>query len=375
MSNLDELLTAPTRDEALEALILFARMGDFPTSNWSPFGLPRQLFESESKFLSKLGEAIKAIASGGFNKLAEAGWLDLLSENFYLNKRKPAVFTEGRLTLRDIAGVGPTTKQSGTVWAASLDGTRRYKNLEAFTVPLNGVGLTIDGKLPLFQAESAGVAWNLGNGTITQLVTSLPGISVSNPADPDTGSWIVTRGDERESDPSLRQRNDDKWSTIGSGANEAAYRYWATTLVNEVRRVKVAESSIGDGRVYAYLAGTGGAASGAAVATVNAFLQVKVRPLCSRLLVSAAANREIPISGTIFVRLGYDLVKVLAKAQEALSIFFGAFDIGATIFKSALIDVLMEVEGVYNVALDDIAVSLGATEVAVPNLAYLTALR
>ncbi|WP_394845195.1 baseplate J/gp47 family protein [Pendulispora brunnea] len=368
MTTLDEVLKEPTRDDALDVLIAFARLAGFPTTSWTVFSLARQLFEAEGSYFAELGKAIKNIAASGFNRLASGRWLDILSENFYGNVRKPAITTEGIVQLSDAGNIGPVTKGPGELWVANADASRRYVSAEGFTL-LRGGTTSVRVK-----GESPGVAWNLGNGTLVQLVTSIPGVTVRNP-DPGTGSWIVVRGDDAETDASLQQRNEDKWSTIGSAANEAAYRYWATTLVSEVRRVKIIESSIGDGRVSMFLAGTGGAASPTAVATVDAYCQVNVRPLCSRLATNPAGQRDVPIVGVVFVSQGYDVSRVLSRAQEALSGHFSALPIGAPLYTAAIVDVLMEVPGIYNVDVADFSAALGPTEVAVPNFAFLSATR
>ena len=139
---------------------------------WQEFSAPRRLIDLEVEDAAILDQAIADMAAGGFLRDAAGPWLDLLVSDVYDETRNPSVFAQGYLTLQDTAGVGPVTIAAGSMWARDATGLLRYVNLSAGTLPLNGV-LTL-----LFSAESPGVAYNLGNGAVAQLVTPIPGVTV-----------------------------------------------------------------------------------------------------------------------------------------------------------------------------------------------------
>src|SRR5690606_696186 len=105
---------------------------------------------------------------------------------------------------------------------------RRFTNLTGGTLSLGG---TLDLS---WEAEEPGDDYNLANGTLTVMVTPLAGVTVANP-DPGTGTWITQTGADEESDPELRERCRNKWSTLGTGSTEDSYEFWAKQASNEVR--------------------------------------------------------------------------------------------------------------------------------------------
>jgi hypothetical protein len=115
------------------------------------------LTEAESANLADLAQTIRSIAAGGFLEYAEGGWLDLLADGLYDERRKPSVFTQGTIRLTDAAGAGPFTIVPGQLWASDIGRTRRFTNLVGGSLPLSG---TLD---LTWQAESPGASWNLAS--------------------------------------------------------------------------------------------------------------------------------------------------------------------------------------------------------------------
>jgi len=141
---------------------------------WQQFSAPRRLIDLETEGAAVQDQAISDYAAGGFLRDAQGPWLDLVASNVYNNTRAAAVFAQGWLLLSDTGGIGPLSIAPGSMWALDTSGVRRYVNLGAATLPLNGTVAV------LFQAESPGVAWNVGNGGIVALVTPIPGVTVLN---------------------------------------------------------------------------------------------------------------------------------------------------------------------------------------------------
>jgi len=317
----------------------------------------RTLTEAEAQALSDLAAKLAQIAAGGFLDLAEGPWLALLAKSQFDVDPFPAIVTQGQVVLSDVAGAGPYTIQPNQLWFASISGYR-FNNIGGGVLPKGGT-LAL-----LVQAESPGAGWNVAVGTITTLSTPLPGVAVNNPALP-SGTWIVQQGADAESDPQIRIRCRAKWASIGTGATADAYSYWSLSAAPDVRRVRV----YGDpatGIVSVYLAGVSGPVGPDTAKLVDALLQTK-RPLTVTVRALAATARPTTITATLYVHAAAAAAQVLAAAQNALDALARATDIGAILYRAAIIQTLMDVAGVFNCTVSDPGadVALGPTEVAV----------
>ncbi len=343
MPTLGDLLVAPTRREVVDQLLALYRAAGFPTASWQSGSVARHLTEASASVLADLAALIVLIAKGGFLDYAEGAWLDLLARSLYAEERKPAVFTRGVVRLTDAGAQGPLTLAPGTYWVATRTRARRFRNLEGATLPRGGF---VD---VIFEAESAGAAWSVGNDEITELLSpGGTGVDVTNP--PGTrGTWISQQGADSEKDPAFRQRCRDKWATIGSGSTEAAYRYWATTAAAEVTRVRVAGSSA-TGVVTVCVAGPMGPISDAGLAQVAAVVEAR-RPLAVDARVVNVSALPVPVRATLYLGAGAVADDALGAAAEAVSTYARESDIGATIYRARLIATFMDVPGVRNLTL------------------------
>jgi uncharacterized phage protein gp47/JayE len=339
MPTLSDLFTVPTKEAVRSRLLSLLAIGGFPVTAWGAGNLARHLIEAFATYGADLGALIVAIAKSGFLDSAEDAWLDLLAAGLFLETRKPSVATRGLVVLRDEAGQGPFDLTPGSVWIANKSRTRRFRNVERITAPLGGEVRA------LFEAESPGDAWNVGNGELVEILTpGGTGVAVANPAR-GTDPWITLAGSDREKDPALRQRCRDKWATLGSGSNEAAYRYWASTASPEVARVRVL-SDPATGLVTVRVASAIGAVSREALAAVDAVL-VKRRPLSVGTLAANSEAASILFEGILYTT-GADLRDAVA---ERLRDYARTTDIGGVIFRARLIAEIMAVPGMINVAL------------------------
>jgi phage-related baseplate assembly protein len=348
MASLSDLLKIPTKTEVLDQLVALARLTGFPTASWHPLSLSRHLFEAESSYLSDLTTLIGNIAKGGLIKLAgeaPAGWLDLCAENVFDEERQAAVKTVGQYTLTDTASTGPHTITAGAFYVASSDLSKVY----VVSATPNGTTLTLGGTLDVtITAVEAGAAYNLATDSIDQLLTSLSGVTGTNPAG-DLESWITTQGADEETDDELVTRCLGKWATLGSGSNDGAYTYWATSTSAEVKRVQVVD--LDDGEVHIFIAGSSGGLSDDTVETVSDYIETK-RPLGVRQTTLSASTTPVDISGTLRPKDGYTFATIKAKAEAAIDEYFRTLDIGAVVVKSEMIAAAKGAEGVYDVKID-----------------------
>jgi uncharacterized phage protein gp47/JayE len=363
--SLEALLTDVSPDEMRELTLQLATVFGFPATAWQDLSVPRTFVELETRPYADIASLVGKLGQQGFLGTAEGGWLDLVGRGFYATTRQPGAITRGALLLSDDASAGPFTFAPGDVWVTTAGGLR-FNNVDGGTLAEGGtLSLT-------FRAESPGASYNLADLTPLTLVTSLPGVTVQTDT-PVGGTWITQQGADVEKDAAYRLRCSARWGELGFGATAAAYLRWALTASTEVTRVGLQES-MGDGIVYAYLAGTNGPASSQAVTDVSLYVQPR-RPLCVRCGLFSAVTKSIPIGGTAKVKAAfYDSAR--AKADANIVSLFGKMPIGGAVYRSQIEQAIMNASpGMVDVVLTtNVFTSLLASEVPVPSAAPSAAL-
>lgn len=298
---LASLLATQTEDDIQSTQLAVLSTAGFPVTSWEVTSVPRVLIKADARAIVGLANYIPAIAAGSYVSLAAGDWLTLRASSDWLLERNAATRAVRTLTLTDSSG-GATAVTAGTVWAKTAEGLR-YLLAEDGTIPASGsVQLR-------FNAEESGADYNAATTGWT-LDTPIPGVTVT-----ENGS-VTTLGTDDESDDTLRTRCTTRWSTLGAGANDSAYTYWAlnTPGVTEVTRVKVRESYPLPGQVSIYLAGSSGPVS--TTDTNSAVTQTGSGPL-------------VTVTGTPTIDV-YGRVKVIAGGIVGAATFQYSLDGGAT---------------------------------------------
>ncbi len=350
---LDDLVVPQTRESVLGTLLGLLVAADFPVTSWQATSEPRALVEMEADALSDLSSVIAEIAKGGFLDYAEGPWLKLLAKSVFDVDFHPAVTLLGTERLSNSTGGGIAVLAGQ--WFESDSGLR-YVSTTGGTVP---AGSLLDVTI---QAESPGALYNVAVGSISAMLTPVPGITAGNPAVGITGTWIVTQGVDEESDALLRARCRARWGALGAGGSADAYRYWVTTASAQVTRMSILENVPVDGWVSVYVAGPAGGLDPSEVAVIDAYVQPR-RPLCVKVAITATSNFLYAVTGDVKVRAAY-LTSAQAAAASALKAHFEAIPVGGTIEVADLVRVLDSIPGVVNVGLIAPATGLPARLVA-----------
>lgn len=369
-SSLAQLLAAPTSDEALATLLAFLQLGGFPATSWQSGSAGPVLTNMEAQFFASLANAIAKVAAGGYlarpgdpTSGAQGPWLDLLGEQIFQDKRGQAAFTVGNVTLVDAANAGPFTITPNGLTVSEVSKAFLFQSTNAtnLTLPLGG-SLTL-----AVQAANAGAAYNLAPGTINTLITSLPGVTVANLASGGQ-TWITAVGIDAETDDFYTARLAAKWSTLGSGSDEGAYFYNATTpsVTGTLEVTQCRVFAVG-GLVNVVIAGANGPVSITALQAVDAAIQAK-RPMTDQAVTVNATASQTVIAGTLYVKGTSDTAATLSAVQVALAQLFRTVPIGGTLYRDQIIQTAMNVPGVYNLALTSPAadVVLGSSTVLTP---------
>ena len=174
MPTLVSLLAPPSADQVKASLLSFLQARGFPVTDWAEGGVARTLVEMIARALAELSKLVAVIAASGFVAFSTGDWLTLVAAQVYALSRNPATFTQGVVILSDSAGAGPFTVVPGQLWFGSSDG-RRFANTIGGVLPKSGaLSLAV-------QAESPGSAFNVPTGSVTTLLTPLPGVTAANP--------------------------------------------------------------------------------------------------------------------------------------------------------------------------------------------------
>jgi hypothetical protein len=176
---LAELLTAKTQTEIYSLLLGQLADEGFPVTAWQSGSVERtELMAFSSVLVDLVTNYLPTITGGGFLDYANTDWLRLLSSQQYENDYNQASFTIGTIHLAAASGSGPYAFNAGDLTITFGASGNRYICNESGTVPLSG---STDVS---FTAENPGSSYAdpSNSGDIT-LVTPLPGVTVTNPAD------------------------------------------------------------------------------------------------------------------------------------------------------------------------------------------------
>ena len=338
MATLNQLLAAKTRDEILASVLLEMAKPEhtFPLTDVSPGSVWRTLIEGDVAALQDLYKFVPVLAASGYIDLAQGDWLELRAASFYDTLRKPSVFAEVELTLTVAPGFGPYDVPVGGMWALAQP-DKRFVNTQ-FAVLLSNTPTKMR-----FRAESPGSAYNVAAGTVNKLLTPLPGVSVTN-----LDASLLVAGADVESDANLRRRCKLKWPALGSGGSKAAYELWAREASPSVTKVLVKDwHPRGEGTLDVIVWGDGGVGT-EVVEVVKAY--INLRKMAYDVRVAGAASITVPLQGNVTVQAGL-LEQAQLEAQSYLDALQAELNIGATVYRSELIERIQDAAGVVNTVL------------------------
>jgi hypothetical protein len=213
MLTLEQLTTPITEAEAeAEVIQRLSELG-FASKGWQSGSMALTLgVKLPAWLISRFTRYINAVAKAGSNETAEGDFQTRFSRSHYANERKVSVAAQYTVRHTVASGEGPHTGiQLGDLIASN--GTHTYRNVT--TADLTSAAV-VD---LVYEAEEPGSAANTEDESITELVTPLAGVTITNPL----GS-ILRAGSDKEQDAVLRTRNTDRWSQLSIEAPADGYR-------------------------------------------------------------------------------------------------------------------------------------------------------
>ncbi len=319
-----DLITPAERDEMLAMLLSIAASLEAPTTSWQEGDPTLTQYMTFSQKLADLSTLAVEITKGGFGELLPSeAWADRWAWSRFKVLRVPATQAPGALTITCGAGAVGMTYEIGEVIVAHATSHQTYRN----TAPITVVPSTVLEDQP-FAADVAGAASSAAPGAITVLVSSLVGVTCTNPA-----SFV---GADKETTPHLVTRALSKLGSFSPNGPKDAYNYVATspelsaTTVPITRTRTVLDEVTGDLTVY--LATAAGAPSGGDVTIVQTAIDEKAEPWGANAVAAAGVEVVQAVTYQSWVR-GSNLTAAQIETLQAaaLALYFSTLEFGGDI--------------------------------------------
>jgi hypothetical protein len=343
MPTITEILAAVTDAQAEEQVLADLKAVAPESNKWSfhKFSFPRTFLKLSSRLYSSFKQSLAVTVRSRLRKQASGDALNKVALGWFGLERELAGATVGTMLIEDTGGT-PITFEIGELTAVDAATRLRFRNISGGTLASGG-SLSLS-----FRGEKPGAAYNIASDSELQLLdfeeVPVPGVTITNPADPVTGTWITTQGVDQETDAALDARCGARWETPGCG-NDAYYLRWiqrgvaatkyraALPGVPEVTKVRVFQ---GDGStagiVKVVLATNAGEPTSDMVTAAEAIAKRK-RPIGLRQFTVVGAGTSVQaVHATVYITGSVDAY--LAALEQAMAAYQTSLSIGETVYVS-----------------------------------------
>jgi phage-related baseplate assembly protein len=326
MATLAELTTPLTPAQVQESIYgVLAALG-VNTAGWKPGAVVRALITGVSTVLAAFTELTAAVARSGFLEYSSDAWLTLVARHTYGVERIPATFAAGNITLSNSGG-GVYAFDPGDLIVVNPTTGKGYRNTASASLGALQSGLVV-----AVQAIEAGSGSTSAPGTITQLETTLPGVTVTN------ANAIV--GADEETDTALKARCRDRFEALSPNGPANAYDYFARSAVRAdgtaigVTRTRVMNG--GNGTVTVSCATATGGVTGTAgnpatdLGAINRTIQLNAVPLGVTCNVQTATVQTVNVTYAVWIysSAGLTDAQVRSTVADAITAYIAARPIG-----------------------------------------------
>jgi hypothetical protein len=340
-----------THDEAKQSCLDYLSAVGFAASSWQEGSVPLAMVELTAEVWSQLSNVAVFMKTMAMNDTSSGDALTQYSSSQYDNVRNQATSARRRTALSCAATSGPYTFNVGDLVLEHADGPT-YRNVDD-GVTVYPVTLPSGGSLTglIFEAEVAGSAANKNEQTVTKLVTTRAGVTVSS-------DLIERVGLDAETDPRLQVRNKTKWSLLTRfELIRDAVIQLALSAADGITVVAVDDQNPrGAGTFDVYIAGDTSTAGvddvAAAQALIDRFVMGSGAPE-PRDKVIAATEQPLDVTATIYFQGSFSQIDLETATVNALLELIKAIPLGGFDFAPGpshvvpfndLTDVLREVK-------------------------------
>ncbi len=286
-------------------------------TNYNKFGAFRRLVSACLKGAVDLWNLLLTVVPNGFASTSSGQWLDAKCADVDIT-RYPATKTIGNLIYGRNSTSGNVNIPAGSVIKTKV--LPNGKELKYITTNTSSLVLSAGSSeisVPII-AEFSGSEYNVGEETITDMVTYVSGIDyVRNEVD-----WITTEGTDEETDEALQERYQLKWSELAQGGIDASYISWARSIPGVRSATVDSNHPRGQGTVDVTIASESGIPSPALITQVQDYIGTK-KPNIADVLVKGP--NEVPVDITITLVLPSaqgDLTATQAEGEARYNALF-----------------------------------------------------
>lgn len=307
----DDLIAPISEDEAKESLLNVATALGLPATSWQDGGVARTMLAVMARTLSTLQTINAEARKGGLVGLAYGDWLTDLAQRNYNVFRNPATRASGIVNLVNSTPNAINVAAGELVVSNPLTG-KTYTSTQAYTsAGSDSVGVT-------FAADGLGSSYTSQAGQVSQVVTSLIGVTCTNP--------MALTGADAETDAALVERIAISFAPLSPLGAKDVYRAVLTDsvktpTVDPINRV-IVYPNYATGHVSVVVAGTGGALSAPDLAIAQSSVETWCEP---QGIVADVANASPQIvSMVLTVKVRGDS-RTDAQVQSSIAAAAGAF--------------------------------------------------
>ncbi len=331
MLSFQQLATPVTEDQALDVILVRLTELGFSGTSWQSGSPQLTICRAAALLYSKATELVQTLLYAGYNDFAEGEYLTRFSLSNYDNTRVAAVAAQYTVRHTVAAGEGPYTVAAGALLASN--GTYKYRSL---------TGATLTSATPtdiVYQAEIPGSAPTAADNTITTLITTLVGVTITNPLDS-----LVRAGADEETDASLRIRNSTKWATLSVERPSDGYKHAVLSVLPNFRVVVDDTNPQGPGTVDIYIASATGVAGGTDETTAQTEVD-RIKSPTATVDVIIAASTAINVIGDVYIQTAYNTAATQLAIEEAVADYINSLDIGGVNLGASRVIPLDGIEG------------------------------
>lgn len=325
MISIQQLLVSVSAAQFRQTMVNSLKTLGIPADQWRAGGIASSMLTVVSMTLEGLSSGLTTILQGFFLPTASGTTLQLLAFYMYGVTPPSATFASGNLTLTNFGG-GVYTVGVGQFTALNPTTGVTYTNTAAFN--LGAIGSpTASISVPV-AANLQGSAGNAAPNTITQMVTTLLGVTITNPT-----SLI---GIDPITDAALRQLCLNSLGVRSVRGPRTAYAYAIQIATNPVTGAPVnvnrwtISSASHTGLVTVVVASPDGAVDPNDLIGVVNSIEANARPDGITVSVfSASAVLYAPtLNVTAIAGVGITTTQIAAAIQTSLDTFMQSYPIG-----------------------------------------------
>lgn len=330
-----QVITPTTKEEIQQEILDLCATANLPTTSWQSGSVIRTIIAVISEVMAIKSEVEITIAKGGFGDLTTPDWATLFAEAIYDVFRVLAEPATGTITATNTSLTNYTRNPGELIVAQSTLGSHpgvTYRNQDTITIPASGslANISVASDITGTQADAAA-------GTVTVLVSSLTGVTVTNP-DPILGA-------DDETTVALITRTRAKLASLSPLGPKDAYNYVVTTPFSSFP--PISGQSIDDasspitrskttsdpttGFITVYIANAEGAPTAPDVALAQDAVDKWAEPLCDTATVVAASDLSIDVTYTVNITSSLTTAEIKSAISLALSVYFAMLPIGGVV--------------------------------------------